>query len=362
MGGPSTAGGRLERPGSMRLAMLLETRRPRRRPPLAVVPVGDAAEAAALGVLQSLRAAGVRAEMAYRGNLRRRMERANRIGARAAVILGLDDIAAGVGAGEGPGNRRAGGGEAGGYRRAAGVMRGEWWSVEKTFPPPLEGGGLDLREDRFTTEAQRHREEGQSASRERNHLSSLGLCAGVAPGRLWRTDPLPPTPPPSRGGEERRYLRHEPRPQARPHRRPRGGTARPAVRGPVGRGLCKGASKELSELAPVEARIGDLRAAEQAQAEAETMLADPEMRELAEAELHDLKDRITTLAHEIRLAAAAQGRGRRAGRDPGGAPCRRGRRSGAVRGGPVRDAPRNTPPCAAGAASSWNTTTPSWAA
>ena len=34
--------------------------------------------------------------MAYRGNLRRRMERANRIGARAAVIIGEDDIARGV--------------------------------------------------------------------------------------------------------------------------------------------------------------------------------------------------------------------------------------------------------------------------
>ncbi len=81
--------------GIERLAMLLET-----PPPpvagVAVVPVGDAAEAVALGVLQSLRAAGIRAEMAYRGNLRRRMERANRIGARAAVILGPDDIAAGV--------------------------------------------------------------------------------------------------------------------------------------------------------------------------------------------------------------------------------------------------------------------------
>ncbi|HWS09160.1 MAG TPA: His/Gly/Thr/Pro-type tRNA ligase C-terminal domain-containing protein, partial [Xanthobacteraceae bacterium] len=63
---------------------------------IAVVPVGDAAEAAALSVLQTLRAAGLRAEMAYRGNLRRRLERANRIGARAAVILGPDDIAAGV--------------------------------------------------------------------------------------------------------------------------------------------------------------------------------------------------------------------------------------------------------------------------
>jgi histidyl-tRNA synthetase len=81
--------------GIERLAMLLET-----PPPvpagIAVVPVGDAAEEAALGVLQTLRAAGIRAEMAYRGNLRRRLERANRIGARAAVILGPDDIAAGV--------------------------------------------------------------------------------------------------------------------------------------------------------------------------------------------------------------------------------------------------------------------------
>jgi peptide chain release factor 1 len=62
------------------------------------------------------------------------------------------------------------------------------------------------------------------------------------------------------------------------------------------------ASKELSDLTPLESRIGDLRAAEQAQAEAETMLADPEMRELAEAELENLKARIPTLEHEIRLA------------------------------------------------------------
>jgi histidyl-tRNA synthetase len=46
--------------------------------------------------VQSLRRVGVRAEMAYRGNLRRRMERANRIGARAAVIIGEDDVARGV--------------------------------------------------------------------------------------------------------------------------------------------------------------------------------------------------------------------------------------------------------------------------
>ena len=63
---------------------------------VAVIPVGDAAEAAAIALMQTLRQAGIRAEMAYRGNLKRRMERANRIGARAAVILGADEAARGV--------------------------------------------------------------------------------------------------------------------------------------------------------------------------------------------------------------------------------------------------------------------------
>ena len=81
--------------GIERLAMLLEDLPPAPAT-VAVVPVGEAAEAVALDVLQTLRHAGIRAEMAYRGNLRRRMERANRIGARAAVIIGEDDIARGV--------------------------------------------------------------------------------------------------------------------------------------------------------------------------------------------------------------------------------------------------------------------------
>jgi len=62
------------------------------------------------------------------------------------------------------------------------------------------------------------------------------------------------------------------------------------------------ASRELSEIEPVVARIGDLRAAEQSRQEAETLLADPEMRDLAEAELRDLKERIPSLQHEIRIA------------------------------------------------------------
>jgi histidyl-tRNA synthetase len=81
--------------GIERLAMLLEDP-PRAPSPVAVVPVGESAEAVALDVLQGLRHAGIRAEMAFRGNLRRRMVRANRIGARAAVVIGDDDIAQGV--------------------------------------------------------------------------------------------------------------------------------------------------------------------------------------------------------------------------------------------------------------------------
>ena len=62
------------------------------------------------------------------------------------------------------------------------------------------------------------------------------------------------------------------------------------------------ASKELSDLEPVVARIGDLRSAQQAQSEAESLLEDPELKDLAEAELSELKQQIPALEHEIRLA------------------------------------------------------------
>ena len=62
------------------------------------------------------------------------------------------------------------------------------------------------------------------------------------------------------------------------------------------------ASKELSEIEPVVARIGELREAERARQDVSTLLDDPEMRELAEAELVELKARIPALEHEIQLA------------------------------------------------------------
>jgi histidyl-tRNA synthetase len=62
---------------------------------VAVIPIGPTAEAEAPKILQALRRQGVRAEMEWRGNLKRRMERANKRGARAAVIFGESELAAG---------------------------------------------------------------------------------------------------------------------------------------------------------------------------------------------------------------------------------------------------------------------------
>ncbi len=83
--------------GIERLSMLLNEA-PSAPRVVAVVPMGEAAEPVAMALLQALRRAGIRAEMAYKGNTKRRMERANRIGARAMVILGDDEIARGVAA------------------------------------------------------------------------------------------------------------------------------------------------------------------------------------------------------------------------------------------------------------------------
>ncbi len=62
---------------------------------VAVIPMGEAAEAAAMGVLQQLRTGGIAAEQAWRGNMKKRMAKADAIGARVAVILGDDELAAG---------------------------------------------------------------------------------------------------------------------------------------------------------------------------------------------------------------------------------------------------------------------------
>ena len=62
------------------------------------------------------------------------------------------------------------------------------------------------------------------------------------------------------------------------------------------------ASRELAEIEPVEQQILLLRAAERARDEAEAARADPELRELADAELDSLRETLPRLEHEIRLA------------------------------------------------------------
>jgi peptide chain release factor 1 len=60
-------------------------------------------------------------------------------------------------------------------------------------------------------------------------------------------------------------------------------------------------SKELSEIEPVVSKVQELRDAERARDDAEAMMADPEMRELAESEYFEQRDRVPALEHEIRI-------------------------------------------------------------
>lgn len=83
--------------GIERLAMMLEEPA---APGIAavVVPMGEAAEARALSIVADLRRAGLSADMAYRGNMKRRMQKADAAGARYAVIIGDEELARGVAA------------------------------------------------------------------------------------------------------------------------------------------------------------------------------------------------------------------------------------------------------------------------
>jgi histidyl-tRNA synthetase len=91
MGGPATPGVGWAA-GIERLAMLIaEPPAPRRL--VALVPVGEVGDQAALPLAEELRNAGFPVDLGYSGNLGRRLRRANRLGARAAVLIGEDEIA-----------------------------------------------------------------------------------------------------------------------------------------------------------------------------------------------------------------------------------------------------------------------------
>ena len=90
MGGPPTPGigwaGGIER-----LALLTGDPPPPPRP-IAVVPVEPAAAPAALALADELRRAGFVIEHGYRGNLSKRLRRADKLGARVAIVLGGDEL------------------------------------------------------------------------------------------------------------------------------------------------------------------------------------------------------------------------------------------------------------------------------
>jgi histidyl-tRNA synthetase len=64
--------------------------------PVAIVPLGRAAEFLCMKLAEDLRNAGFAVDLGYSGNLQRRLGRASRLNARAAVIIGDDEIARGV--------------------------------------------------------------------------------------------------------------------------------------------------------------------------------------------------------------------------------------------------------------------------
>ena len=91
MGGPATPGVGFAA-GIERLAMLVEGV-PQPVRPISVVPVGPESETAALTLTQRLRAGGFTVDLGYRGNIGRRLKRANKLNACVAVIVGPDELA-----------------------------------------------------------------------------------------------------------------------------------------------------------------------------------------------------------------------------------------------------------------------------
>ena len=96
MGGPPTAG--IGWAGGMeRLAELISPDLvPAESRPIAVIPVGADCQVAALTLAQKLRQSGFSVDMSYRGNLGKRMKRANKAGSVAAVMIGEDELKRGA--------------------------------------------------------------------------------------------------------------------------------------------------------------------------------------------------------------------------------------------------------------------------
>jgi len=94
LGGPPTAG--IGWAGGIERLMMLANEPAALPRPVVIAPLGAAAEAKALGIARALRRHGITVEQDYRGNMKRRLQRANKIKARAVVIIGDDELAKGA--------------------------------------------------------------------------------------------------------------------------------------------------------------------------------------------------------------------------------------------------------------------------
>ena len=77
--------------GIERLGMMIGAPPPE-APSVAVVPLGERAESEAQRIVAGLRREGVATDMAYRGNMKKRLGRANASGAKYALIIGDDEL------------------------------------------------------------------------------------------------------------------------------------------------------------------------------------------------------------------------------------------------------------------------------
>jgi histidyl-tRNA synthetase len=77
--------------GIERLAMMIDAPA-KEKPTVVIVPLGERAEAEAQRIVAGLRREGVATEMAYRGNMKKRLGKANDAGAAYALIIGDDEL------------------------------------------------------------------------------------------------------------------------------------------------------------------------------------------------------------------------------------------------------------------------------
>jgi histidyl-tRNA synthetase len=94
MGGPDVPGVGWAA-GVERLALMLDDAPPAEGP-VAIIPIGPAAEAEAWALARTLRRADIPTELAFRGKPGQRMKRADRLGARIALSLGDEELGRGV--------------------------------------------------------------------------------------------------------------------------------------------------------------------------------------------------------------------------------------------------------------------------